>query len=80
MPMLRSPATLSKALCRPCLVYPLASLDVSGQRPVSCADASPNEVFACDVSTKPMIANPALPCQGFSLTYLKTPAGVHLHI
>ena len=42
----RSPATLSKALFRPCLVYPLASLDVSGQRLVSCADASPNEVFA----------------------------------
>ena len=37
------PATLSKALCRPCLVYPLASLDVSGQWPVSCAAASPNE-------------------------------------
>ena len=31
------PATLSKALCRPCLVYPLASLDVSGQWPVSRA-------------------------------------------
>ena len=29
-----TPATLNKALCRPCLVYPLASLDVSGQRPV----------------------------------------------
>ncbi len=41
------PATLSKALSRPCLVYPLASLDVSGQWPVSCADASPNEVFLC---------------------------------
>jgi hypothetical protein len=40
------PATLSKALSRPCLVYPLASLDVPGQRPVSCADASPNEVFS----------------------------------
>ena len=40
-----SPATLSKALCRPCLVYPLASLDVSGQWPVSRAAASPNEVF-----------------------------------
>jgi hypothetical protein len=37
------PATLSKALCRPCLVYPLASLDISGQWPISCADASPNE-------------------------------------
>ena len=41
-----SPATLSKAFCRPCLVYPLASLDVSGQWPVSRAAASPNEVFA----------------------------------
>jgi len=40
-----APATLSKALSRPCLVYPSASLDVSGQRPVSCADASPNEVL-----------------------------------
>ena len=39
------PATLNKALSRPCLVYPLASLDVSGQWPVSRADASPNEVF-----------------------------------
>lgn len=38
-----TPATLNKALVRPCLVYPLASLDVSGQWPVSIADASPNE-------------------------------------
>ena len=37
------PATLSRALCRLRLVYPLASLDVSGQWPISCADASPNE-------------------------------------
>jgi len=43
------PATLSKALIRPCLVYPLASLDVSGQWPVSRADASPNEVFLCHI-------------------------------
>ena len=35
---------LSRALSRPCLVYPLASLDVSGQWPVFHADASPNEV------------------------------------
>jgi hypothetical protein len=40
------PATLSKALSRPCLVYPLASLDVAGQWPVSRAAASPNEVVA----------------------------------
>src|SRR5271157_3206517 len=39
------PATLSGALSRPGLVYPLASFDVSGQWPVSHADASPNEVF-----------------------------------
>ena len=37
------PATLSEALSRPLLVYPLVSLDISGQRPVSHADASPNE-------------------------------------
>ena len=41
------PATLSKALVRPRLVYPLASLDVSGQWPVVHADASPNEVSNC---------------------------------
>ena len=41
------PATSSKAFYRRCLVYPLASLDVSGQWPVSCADASPNEVCLC---------------------------------
>jgi hypothetical protein len=40
-----SPATLSEALLRPHLVYPLASFDVSGQWPVSRADASPNEGF-----------------------------------
>jgi hypothetical protein len=39
------PATLSGALSRPGLVYPLASFDVSGQWPVSHADASPNEVI-----------------------------------
>ena len=38
------PATLSGALSRLCLVYPLASLDVSGQWPVFHTDASPNEV------------------------------------
>ena len=40
------PATLSGALIRPSLVYPLASFDVSGQWPVYHADASPNEVFS----------------------------------
>ncbi len=39
------PATLSGALSRPSLVYPLASLDVSGQWPVYHAAASPNEVL-----------------------------------
>ncbi len=43
------PAMLSKALDRPCLVYPLASLDVSGQWPVSHADASPNEGFLLQI-------------------------------
>ena len=41
------PATLSKALLRPCLAYPLASLDVSEQRPVYRAGASPNEGLSC---------------------------------
>ena len=41
------PATLSKALIRPCLAYPLASLDVSEQRPVYRAGASPNEGPFC---------------------------------
>ena len=31
----RSPAALNRALNRPCLLYPLASFDVSVQRPVS---------------------------------------------
>ena len=44
------PATLSEALSRPHLVYPLASLDVSGQWPVYRADASPNEVSICPAS------------------------------
>jgi hypothetical protein len=38
------PAILSKALIRPCLVYPLASFDVSGQWLISHTAASPNEV------------------------------------
>ena len=37
------PATLSKALIRPHLVYPLASFDVLGQWPVYLAAAWPNE-------------------------------------
>ena len=37
------PATLNEALSRPHLVYPWVSFDSSGQRPVSRADASPNE-------------------------------------
>jgi hypothetical protein len=40
-----SPAILSKALIRPCLVYPLASFDVSGQWLISHSAASPNEVL-----------------------------------
>jgi len=47
------------ALSRPRLVYPLASFDVSGQRPVSRADASPNEVPSC-IS---YYATPAASCQ-----------------
>jgi hypothetical protein len=38
-------AALSKAFFRPHLSYPLESLDISGQRPVSGADASPNEAL-----------------------------------
>ena len=41
------PATLSRALSRPRLVYPLVSLDISGQWPVFHTDASPNEVSVC---------------------------------
>lgn len=37
------PATLSEALIRLHLVYPLASFDVSGQWPVYLAAAWPNE-------------------------------------
>ena len=39
----RVPATLSEALIRLHLVYPLASFDVSGQWPVYFAAAWPNE-------------------------------------
>jgi hypothetical protein len=39
------PATLSRTLIRSYLVYPLASLDVSGQWPVYHTAASPNEVL-----------------------------------
>lgn len=41
------PAMFSKALIRPYLVYPLASLDVSGQWRISHTAASPNEVSIC---------------------------------
>jgi hypothetical protein len=40
---IRIPATLSGALIRLHLVYPLASFDVSGQWPVYLAAAWPNE-------------------------------------
>src|SRR3972149_5471529 len=67
------PATLSKALIRPCLVYPLASLDVSGQWPVSCADASPNEVFPCHIEcvVKGRFCYPpkSLACHAICLTF-----------
>jgi hypothetical protein len=53
------PATLSGALIRPSLVYPLASLDVSGQWPVSHADASPNEVFQFHCKHTPTLRNPS---------------------
>lgn len=39
-----SPAILGKALIRPCLAYPLASFDVSGQWLIYHTAASPNEV------------------------------------
>ncbi len=44
------PATLSEALIRLHLVYPLASLDVSGQWPVYLAAAWPNEGSICLVT------------------------------
>ena len=47
------PATLSGALSRPGLVYPLASFDVSGQWPVSHADASPNEAIQFGANIHP---------------------------
>ena len=40
------PATLSEALIRLHLVYPLASFDVSGQWPVYLAAAWPNEDYS----------------------------------
>ena len=49
------PATLSKALARPYLVYPLVSLDISGQWPLSHADASPNEGFEPFGSFEPTV-------------------------
>ena len=47
------PATLSKALIRPYLVYPLASFDVSGQWPVYLAAAWPNEGSIYSVTILP---------------------------
>ena len=51
-----APATLSGALIRPSLVYPLASFDVSGQWPVYHADASPNEGSVVVLRIHPQIA------------------------
>lgn len=51
------PATLSKALIRLYLVYPLASFDVSGQWLVYHAAAWPNEVSICVVSLLPQKIN-----------------------
>ncbi len=59
-----APATLSDALGRRRLVYPLASLDVSGQWPVSCANASPNEV---SVIYQPHHTPVSGRCQGVSV-------------
>ena len=47
------PATLSDALIRHHLVYPLASLDVSGQWLVYLAAAWPNEGLFCLVNILP---------------------------
>jgi len=44
--MIPIPATLSEALSRPHLLYPLASFDVSGQWPVYLAAAWPNEDYS----------------------------------
>ena len=44
------PATLSEALIRLHLVYPLASFDVSGQWPVYLAAAWPNEDYSIALS------------------------------
>ena len=51
--ILTFPATLSETLIRSHLVYPLASLDVSGQWPVYLAAAWPNEGSVC-LSTIPL--------------------------
>lgn len=49
-----TPATLSKALIRPCLVYPLASLDVSGQWPVSAQTPRLTRVFMGAIVSPPL--------------------------
>jgi hypothetical protein len=53
-PLPDSLAALGEALFRPHLVYPLASLDISGQRPVSRADASPNEALYFSLDSTPL--------------------------
>jgi len=61
------PATLSKALIRLHLVYPLASFDVSGQWPVYLAAAWPNEDCSdCIILIHPLIND----CQEFKIGIL----------
>ena len=77
------PATLSEALSRPHLVYPLASLDVSGQWPVFHADASPNEVSICCVILPPGTENSQGPSKDshvfFTCNEEVIQAGAHRH-
>jgi hypothetical protein len=47
-------AALGEAFYRLHLAYPLVSLDISGQRPVSRADASPNEAFYFNFDFTPL--------------------------
>jgi hypothetical protein len=54
------PATLSEALIRLRLVYPLASFDVSGQWPVYHTAAWPNEDYSSYIS---VIHPPLYDCQ-----------------
>ena len=62
------PATLSGALFRLHLVYPLASFDVSGQWPVYLAAAWPNED---DSSCTAVIHPPCEACQDFHSVSLR---------